>query len=461
MKAVRILVVLLGVSAAVVAVGGGAAGTPSGLARIGVAKGWQPTTTLVDQPSNLRNEIWGPSVAVDGRGDATAAWEYLSDNPSAISEVEWTPGHGWTKPQTLDQDVSGSPSVAVDARGDAVATWTAFTGLDYQTGPTAKVRAAYRPAGKPWGAPQTISPPGDEVVSPYTEPIALIDGQGRALVGWNVALNDNGTGLEVVARSQVGVWTTPTVVSDIPEAFNLAMNAKGQVLAVWTGFYGGLWVDSRSAQGAWSAPKEISPDDTIDLTDPPLAVNPRGDAVISYWDGATKSNLVAIGSIDGRFGRPQRIGGNDAQLALAATGAAIVTWTAKSGCCVYAMSRRAGARRFGKRQTVFVTQARWVGSDQVVMDARGDTIALVIEGEQTGGEDLYAVRRPAGGHFNKGRDIGEINVDNTGCFQVPVMANAPNGNAVAVWGASATYAVGGTDVTDVECHRVEATTFKR
>ncbi|HXY83839.1 MAG TPA: hypothetical protein VEH52_00035 [Gaiellaceae bacterium] len=442
------------------------------MATVGVAGGWQPATTLVDQPSNLRDEIWGPSVAVDSRGDATAAWEYLSDNPSAISEAEWTPGQGWTKPQTLDQDVSGSPSVAVDARGDAVATWTAFTGLDYQTGPTAKVRAAYRPAGKPWGAPQTISPPGDEVVAPYTEPIAVIDGQGRALVGWNVDLTDNGGGLEVVARSQVGAWTTPTVLSDKPDAFSLVMNARGQALAVWQGSEGtegGLWVDSRSTQGDWSAPREISPDDETLSGSPPPAVNARGEAVIAFWDGATSAPAVAIGSVDGRFGRPQRIGpapvaAGTVLLAMAQTGATVVTWRASNGCCVYAMSRRAGAHRFGKQRPVFVAQGHEsVGIDQVVMDARGDTIALLSEQDQNFREDLYAVRRPTGGSFNKGRDLGEVNVDHTFCFQVPVIANAPNGNAVAVWGASATYSVGatGTDLTDVECHRVEAATFTR
>jgi hypothetical protein len=52
---------------------------------------------------------------------------------------------------------NGAPKVAMDANGDTIAAWV--TGTDQSTGLCpCVVRAAYRPAGRSFGAPVDISP---------------------------------------------------------------------------------------------------------------------------------------------------------------------------------------------------------------------------------------------------------------------------------------------------------------
>jgi hypothetical protein len=450
----RILAVVLCVSAALVSGGGGPASTPRARAAANGSATWQPPTTLfAASPADAPVAVGGPDVAFDDRGNATAVWELSSptQNEWAAMEAEWSAQRGWTRPQTLSgaDVVDRPPQIAVDARGDALAVWLATKGQ------RTHVRAAYRPAGEPWRPARTVSRGGEDAAYP----VGTLDSRGRALVAWSAFKGAASVGLEVAARSRLRGWGRPSILSRDATVFNLAMSARGHAIAVWSAGYGegGLWADARTPAGHWSRPKEISSSGT-GLYYMPLVVNSRGSAVVAWVPGDEKLT-VAIGSTSGRFGQPEAIGRDPYwgfALALAPTGEAVATW-AEPGCCLFAKTRRPGARTFASEQVLSLGHSNvLVGS--IATDARGDALALWTRAGDTDGRlYVHAARRPAGGTFEDEGDLADVGPDSykhSACGSPSALATRPDGDAVAVWLAH-------PEGPASTCTAVEAATFGR
>ena len=219
-------------------------------------------------------------------------------------EADWTLAGGWTQPRILSSfgtDVFRPPALAVDAGGDAVVAWVADD----------KVYASFRRAGRAWQAPRALSPgsvTGDD-------PRVGIDDRGRALVIWTAARGSSGAyhfALKVVARQRTGVWGTPKIVCHCGSIAALAMNGRGLALVVWSPGRG-LWAETRSPRGRWSARQEVSSEGT-GLAYLPLAMNSRGGAVVAWLADAPhppyEQLAVAIRPALGHFERPQIVGGD-------------------------------------------------------------------------------------------------------------------------------------------------------
>ena len=232
-----------------------------------------------------------------------------------------------------------------------------------------------------------------------------IDGRGRALVMWLEA-RESGVAyqfrLAVAARGRTGDWDKPKIICGCSSVSALAMNPSGLALVVWSPNTGGLWDETRSPSGRWSARQRISPSGT-GLYYMPLALNSRGAAVVAWLEVSPQAPegelTIAVRPARGRFGRPQTIGG-DAYwgwvLAMAPTGEAVVVWE-DAPCCMFAMARRPGASSFSSPQTLSPGLGQTV-PEALAMDAHGNALALWARSDKTDGHlCLHAAQRPAGG----------------------------------------------------------------
>ena len=421
-----VLVLLAGVVLrAGAATGGGAS------AAVARGSGWLPATTLF---SATAGGVGAPAVALDGHRRATAVWPDASEH--VLMESDWTEAGGWTQARTLTAlgtDVSSSPLLAVDARGDALMAWSVGQQL----------RVSYRNVGGEWQQPRTLSRPGVGAGVPQI----AIDDRGRSLILWtssrpsSTARYGLAFRLEVVSRTRAGIWGKPKIICACDANGELAMNASGHALVVWSP-EAGLWDRTRSPAGGWSRPQEISSNAFSEA----LVLNSHGAAVVSFEVGSVKfpagGLTVAIGSANGRFGRPQTIGDDPywgVVLALAPTGEATVVWESRGGCG-FSMSRLPGASSFSSQQSLGCGFYGEAVPEALAMDARGNALALWLKADNlnaTGHIHLQAAERPAGGSFDTAADMGDIGLDSykhSGCSGDASLALAPDGGlALAVW----------------------------
>jgi hypothetical protein len=116
-------------------------------------------------------------IAVDALGNALAVWR-RSDGTNLRIQASFRPADGTFGPaQTLSNadENAGFQQFAFDAQGNALAVWEASDGSNE------RIRASFRPAGGPFGLPQTISNAGPNAFLSQV----VFDAQGNALVVWN------------------------------------------------------------------------------------------------------------------------------------------------------------------------------------------------------------------------------------------------------------------------------------
>jgi hypothetical protein len=274
--------------------------------------------------------------------------------------------------------------------------------------------------------------------------------------------------LEVGSRGRTEVWGNPKIICACGATGALAMNASGHALVVWSRFgvpfqRNPFWADMRSPSGRWSAPQRVSSLDNYHDV-PTLAVNSRGGAVVAWLaPGPGEGRLVVeIRAPRGRFERAQPIGDDPYwgyMLALAPTGEATVVWHDRDSC-LFSMSRLPGASSFGSHQTLGCGFYGETVPEALAMDARGNALALWLKADNlnaTGHIHLHYARRPTGGSFDSGADIGDMGLDSykhSGCSGDAQLAVTPDGSlALAIWLAR--------PHEPGSCTQVQATTLTR
>ena len=113
----------------------------------------------------------GRTPVVAARPDGSAIVAFAKGSPTPIVVVVERTGSGaWGEPITLSSSGStlGNPSLDLNDRGDAVAAWNRWTGTNYA------IEASVKPAGGAWEPGRDISVPGvNSAVTPsvsVTEP---------------------------------------------------------------------------------------------------------------------------------------------------------------------------------------------------------------------------------------------------------------------------------------------------
>jgi hypothetical protein len=160
-----------------------------------------------------------------GAGGPTAAWteSWFDRAGNYHSEVAVADFHG--RPVARRFQVAGRLASGLtlvgDAKGDEVVAWKTCDVLG-----TCTVRAASRPAGKRFGAPQRLG-----LVDPGEAPAAAVSSSGEALVAWI----SGGRVLVADRRHATGRFGSPVTVARTTQASEVAVafGSTGQALAAW------------------------------------------------------------------------------------------------------------------------------------------------------------------------------------------------------------------------------------
>jgi hypothetical protein len=206
------------------------------------------------------------------------------------------PSQTLTRPQALSLEGGvgpWDPAVAIDDAGDALVAWVRAD---------LSVQAVFRGAGDSWGSTETLGR-ADGGVPP--QPQAALDAAGTPTVTW---IGGTGrTSLDAVTRTSTGAWSkvstiAPSGASD-PE---LAVDPQGRAVVVWRD------QDTRridasirpGAAAAWQPRAFVSPPDpsldAVDASVPGVAMDGAGDAVAT-WQRGTGQVSVETSELGGSW----------------------------------------------------------------------------------------------------------------------------------------------------------------
>ena len=370
-----------------------------------------------------------PAVAMNGAGDAVAAWQRASGTGFVAQASLRDAGTNFSTPLALGPagfEVLGTPHAAIDGAGNAIVVWQQFDG----TGTNTVVQAAIRPAGGAFGAPLALSAPGAAAVHPrvamnaagdaivvweralvvqaavrpagagFSAPVdvsaaglmsplprAALDGAGNATVVWTQA-GPAGTTVQVATRPAGGAFSAAVDLSPPGNASSgqVAANGAGEAVAVWTHADAAsntiVQASTRPPGGEFSAPAGLSVAGQ-NAIDPHVAIDAAGDALAiwSRFDGSTRVVQSATRPAGAAFGAPADLSlagaeARDPTVSANTAGDLVAAWQRSDGSntIVQAAVRRAGA---GFGATIDLSAAgRDAVAPQLGIDADGDAIAL-------------------------------------------------------------------------------------
>lgn len=200
------------------------------------AKGDDASDTGWSQPLLLNasqaGEIYAPQIAMNEAGQALVVWtEVVSidlETRGAVWASSYLPGEGWQPPdQVSEGQDSGSPRVEMDERGDALVVWV-------EQGGVRRVVARRLSADAGWGDAEVLR--DDPAVEPRFVNLAM-NAHGQAVAVWT----DTSVAKQVQAKffdpstgwgksESIGGSSDPNAPADI------GLNAAGQAVALWSHF---------------------------------------------------------------------------------------------------------------------------------------------------------------------------------------------------------------------------------
>jgi hypothetical protein len=310
-------------------------GTGAGIKarRYAAASGWSPTVT-VGSPATA-----GPvAAAIDASGNALVAWS--KPTPPDLFTIDanrYVPAAGWGNTVSVSKNAAGAAldaQLATDAQGNALLVWVQRIG-DFRT--RADLWASrFTPAGG-WSAPQLLETDDTGTV---TEPDIAMNAAGNAVVAW-VQSDGQGATLRSARFAPSSGWSTPVAVENAAgdAAYpQVAIDRNGNALVVWGQFRGPrvpgefneVWSNRMTADGAWSTAAAIGLGSLAD-THPQLGFDGAGNA-LAVWDRAEGTSAARY-TVAGGWTREERIvqdtvGSLTSQVSLAVNdrGDAIATW---------------------------------------------------------------------------------------------------------------------------------------
>jgi hypothetical protein len=322
------------------------------------------------------DDTGGVDVAVNGAGDAVAVWAVFMGSYWTVDASTRPAGGDWKPPQGLwfgkEPDYGagvGDVRVALNGRGDAIAVWNFVpdTGIDH-------LDVAVRPAGNGWSAPKRLTQ------RLFGSPDVSLDAAGNAVVLWS---EGDVTGprpvIKAVRHSARGSWTTPTLVSDEGVGATgpqLAVDAAGNAVAAWLTDDGALRISRRPIHGSWSRPRTLATGLTAG-DNPSLAGDAAGDAV-AVWLAVERHGRQIVRWIRastrprrGTWSRPETIGrGFAPNVSLDAAGDAVAVWWKSR---VIRTARRPAHGRWNRVKLVSSPGATAYGA-KVVADGHGNAL---------------------------------------------------------------------------------------
>jgi hypothetical protein len=403
------------------------------------------------QPIELSESGSEPQVAANAEGDAVAIWE-RSEGSSSVIETSSRPAGGeWGAAVDLGPagpypnsqpgfGPNGKPQVAIGADGAAVATWLGYNGSDFV------IESASRSAAGQWSAAAELSTAAEEPAAQVA-----IDAAGTAVAIWTGA---NRTP-ESARRPAGGQWSTPTELSTQSGSEpQIALDAAGDSTAVWSIREGPIQIASRPAGGQWSIPTALSAAGQI-ASSPEIAIDGAGGAVAAWAQYETSSRTIqsasrpAGGQWSAQTGlSPEGQSSFRPHIAADAAGDAVLIWERYVGSATVVESTSRPANGDWSTPTD-LSAGQDAALAQLAMNASGDAVAVwtrVLEYENV----IETAARPAGGQWGPPTEFSAAGGQSYSYS--PQVAMDGGGDAVAVWphydGSSLTIQAAGYDAAD-------------
>lgn len=239
---------------------------------------WSVSGTLSEPGEEILPLQTPVQIGLDDAGNAIAIWEPFND---VIRTAKRPAGGEWSDPEDLFTEGGQLPQLAMNGTGDAVVVWQRPV-----AGGDAVVQAAERPAGGDWLEPDDLSVAGEDAGSPKV----AIDAAGTAIAVWQ--LSDPGENeIRAAVRPMGDEWSAPDDLSeagDNAQSPRVAMNDAGDAVAAWSVIGGGIQAATRSALGGWSLPEDVS---ATEEGTPALAID-SGRNAFALWSGPGSSDRV-------------------------------------------------------------------------------------------------------------------------------------------------------------------------
>ena len=414
--------------------------------------GWLPPVDISEASEAAGN----PHVVLDSAGNATAVWDRWNGVDTVVESAYRPAGEGWEAPIDLSEpelggevvpgaNDAGSPQIVVDRNGNVTVLWERYAGTKIV------LQSVDRPVGGSWTAPTDI---GEVNLGAAPEPWIAIDWEGRATAVWR----DAGV-IQAAFRPYLGEWEAPVPLSGgedfVPQA---AMDARGDVTAVWMHFDGSSYVVEsayRPEAGEWESPTLVSQSGE-EGGNPHVALDAQGDSLV-VWRGEDEGDefvRAAYRPLGGSWGQPVDVSLPGEQVealhdAVDPEGNAIVAWSG-DGIAHAAFKPVAGS--WEEPVELSADGGNAFPSD-VVFDTGGNA-ALVWERSDGSSNMVQAAYKPAGEEWEPAVDLseeGKRGTDAVIVLDAPGDATAADGHATAVWVSEESHSCGekeGTCPTD-------------
>ena len=410
---------------------------------------WMPPTDVA--PANPANKpVGAPSVAMARDGTTFVAFLRYDGANLRTAVAMQSPGGGFGPVRDLSpagQDAS-SPAVAVDRQGNATLVWI--------QAPAFNLQARFRPAGGDWGdsAPLSAGPN-------FAGPSLAVGDNGGAVAAWWT--NTGGAHVEASVRlpgSQtfVGPLTVSVVGSSSCQSPHVAIDAAGDVVAIWTRRTdaGSYLVESAvkaAGAAAFAAQEPRSPTSNGNSNcNSDIQMTPDG-RVTAMWDFTTFGQPSATFYSDrgtpfaaGTWSQAKPLAANSTKpiVALDDAGNAATTWLTTTPTQIVS-AVRTGTGTFSTPKPLSGASDIGGQAQAVAASANGDALVTYV-GTSNGTRAIFAARRRVGGEFGDIMPVATTPPGNTVSVGVPDVALDDQGNAFAVWQRS----VSATSVTTAQ-----------
>ena len=232
-----------------------------------------------------------PQIATDGSGNVVAVW-LRSDGSNQITQSSRSTNGGvsWSTPADLSESGidSSQPKVAVDGSGNAVAAW-----LRDPWGDTILQSSRLLAGGVSWSTPANVSTAGNSAATPQV----AVDGEGNVVALWRY-YGVGGTIIQSSRSANSGAsWSVPVQISvsgtssDNPQVTTFGSD---NAVAVWQQSNGSIttirFSQSTDGGASWSVPTEISGPSQASFL--PVVAVYGSDNAIALWRTSGENDII-------------------------------------------------------------------------------------------------------------------------------------------------------------------------
>lgn len=408
-----------------------------------------------------------PQVAIDAAGNGVAVWVQTPEGGGTVADVwsrRYTPAGGWGEAELVEEGTgaASNPQVVMGPNGEAMVVWVQAP--DGGGTVTDVWSRRYTPAGDAELAQKVQFLGG--IAGAADSPRVAMDPNGQTMVVWRQTGAGQQSDIWARRYTSSGIADEPVQIdgSLIRSGFDpqVAWDAQGNAIAVWRHFAEkpDIIFANRFSGGNWAVePESLEAPTNVGRTmgAPRLAMNARGEAVAVWMrviDGTVslrtdiRANrfVPATDAAPAAWGEAVLVESNDAgpasfpQVAIDDAGRAMAVWVQALGVDATARSEVWSARQ--------LAAGDWGGVARVdegdVGTALGVSIAMVPEGDAllawTGSDvapfepgEFFSVRArtySAATGFSK---VEAVEAPTPGLSNAPALAMNADGKALATW----------------------------